>query len=459
MSGGKRVQRWHLWIEYGFVVAIMMGIGYTAWFYRENSYLPQPFFYEPDGVFMDWFSLSPYGYFRGAYDVNGTIYPPLSFVIMRIFSLPRCYNINSAEWARNCDWMGVAGLTGFIATNAVLTFFAFYKQDRSTFLPRAFAMSFGLPMIYTYERGNILLLAYTFVLLAFGPPLIRSARVRWFFGGLALNLKVYLIGAVLAPLLQRRWIQTEGIILWAAGIYLATYAFLGEGSPAEIVGNVTYYASGFAASNPLDLWYASSMVPVITLLNGEHFPINTYMNSDTANTLLMIATIVARTTQIFIVLSAAAIWLRPEAVPRHRGVYLAIAMAVTTSEVGGYTQILLLMFIFMERWQGIAKPLAIVMAYALCIPAEYVMGTEVYLTRFSWLHGSDVYAHYGLGLMALLRPLIAMLIVWCIASTTIHDVWVDIRHQGWKKRWRFRNDLPIMVGAGEAKPLSVSTER
>lgn len=456
MTVSKPERRWSLWLEYGFVAAIIVGMAYAAWFFRENGYLPQPFFYEPSGVFMDWYSLTYWGHYRGAYEIAGTIYPPLSFVILKTFSFKSCYINNSSEWARSCDWLGIWALSAILVINVVLTFMAFYKHDRRTFFPRAFALSLGLPMIYTYERGNLLLFCYACVLLAFGPPLIRSARARWFLGGMALNFKVYLIGALLAPLLQRRWIQTEGMIISAAVVYMATFAILGEGSPVEVYSNVAYYASGFGASNPLDLWYASSFVPVISLLRGETFPIHSVLNSDTAKLLLMFLLTMVRSTQLIIVLAAVAIWLRPEVVPRHRAIYFAIAMAVTTSEVGGYTEILLLLFVFMERWRGVARPLAILLAYALCIPAEYVVGTKVEIVRWSWLQGSDVIAQYGLGVLALLRPLVAMLIIWCIASVTLRDVWVDIRRQGWKTRWRFRRDFPIMVGEGAARPPNAS---
>jgi hypothetical protein len=30
-------------------------------------------------------------------------------------------------------------------------------------------------------------------------------------------------------------------------------------------------------------------------------------------------------------------------------------------------------------------------------------------------------------------------------------VWRDIQTQGWKNRWRYRRDLPIMVGEGTAR--------
>jgi hypothetical protein len=425
-------------------------MAYTIWFFRENGYLPQPFFYEPSGTFMDWYSLSYWGHYRGAYDIAGSIYPPLSFVVLKIFSFPSCYVNNVSEWARDCDWLGIVTLSGIMILNAVLTFMTFYKIDRQTFLPRAFALSLGLPMLFTFERGNMLLFCYTCVLLAFGP-LIRSARLRWFFGGLAINFKVYLFGAALAPLLHRRWTQTEGMIVSALVVYLITWVILGEGSPAEVYENVAYYANGIAASRVLDLWYPSSLVPAISLLRGESFPVTTILDSHIVDILLMVAVNVLRTTELLIVLAAIATWLRPEVVPRHRVIFLAIAMAVTTSEVSGYTQTMLILFVFMERWKGFARPLAISLSYSLCIPAEYVKTKLSPVIQWSWLQNTEVFGEYGVGFLSILRPIIVLLIVWCLASTTLYQVWADIQKQGWKTRWRYRRDFPVMLGEGSPR--------
>jgi hypothetical protein len=111
MTARKPRGRWHLWVEYGFVAAIVIAMAYTAWFFHENGHLPQPWFYEPWGTFMDWYSLANWGHFRGAYDIAGTIYPPLSFVVLKIFSFRRCYIDNASEAARDCDWLGIVALS------------------------------------------------------------------------------------------------------------------------------------------------------------------------------------------------------------------------------------------------------------------------------------------------------------------------------------------------------------
>jgi len=431
----RKVGGWKLAIEYFFVATIVAGIGYVVYFYINNLYLPQPFFYEPSGVFMDWYSLSYYGNHPGAYNVAGTIYPPLSFVIMKFASESACYQSTTGELSRACDPWGVVALISGLLLNVVLTFLTFRKLDRATAFPRAFALGLGLPMLYAFERGNMILFTYTCVLLGFGP-LLKSARLRWLFAGAAINFKVYLIGAALAPLLHRRWMQTEGILLSMVLVYLGTWAILGEGSPNQIIENVTFYGKTFGASRILDMWYPSSFIPAISLLKGTYFPISTLLDSRVSDALLVVCLILQHSAQLMILLAAAAIWLRPEAVPRHRSVFFAIAMALATSEAGGYTQIILLLFVFMERWRGIALPTAIIIAYLLCIPAEWVVAKVPPMVRWSYLANRDIIATYGVGVFAILRPILGIFIIWLLSAVTIRDVWSDYRKRGVKPRLR-----------------------
>lgn len=446
-------RRRSLRIEYAFAALIAAGLIWTAIYFYRFGYLPQPWFYEPSGTFMDWYSLAHWGHLPGAYDIERTIYPPLSFVVMKVFGQAECYRNAIGEPSRDCDHWGIYALSAMVVINLVLTTLAYRKLDRASYLPRAFAMSLGLPMLYAYERGNLILFCYGALLLAYGP-LLKSARLRWFFGGMTVNFKVYMIAAIVAPLLRRRWLQVEGMLIAAAAIYLVTWQILGEGSPQEILRNVTSYASSFGAGGVLDIWYAGSFVPVISLLKGETFPVLTILDSRSVDILLPTVVTYVRITQVMILLAAAASWLRPEVVPTTRMVFLAIAFALTTSEAGGYTQILLLMFVFMEPWRGRARPIAIVAAYFLCIPADIVIMGMPPLVRWSWLAGTEIIAQYGVGLLALLRPFFAYLIVHSLCAATLRDVWTDIRHQGWSHRWRYRHDTPMLPGIEPPRPAA-----
>jgi hypothetical protein len=108
-----------------------------------------------------------------------------------------------------------------------------------------------------------------------------------------------------------------------------------------------------------------------------------------------------------------------------------------TSESGGYTQMLLFFFIFMERWQGLARPIAIIVAYLLSIPADYVIDRYPPGVAESWIYGGPVFVDYVLTLGPFIRPLAVMIIAWCIAGLILADVRRDFatNHGGWRRRF------------------------
>lgn len=432
------------WLDYLMLVPVLASIGYTIWYFVRYHYLPQPFFYEPSGTWMDWYSLTQWSQHQGAYDIAQTIYPPLSFVIMRLFTFPHCYALTYSEEARQCDWIGGVALTAMWAINIPLTYFSFRKVDRTTALPRAIALTCGFPMLFAFERGNMLIFCYACMLLGFGP-LLRSARLRWVFAGLALNFKVYLVSAIVAPLVHRRWVAVEGMLVCAVLIYLATWYVLGEGSPMQVIRNIENYSGGFGAAAALDLWFPSSYIPVETLFTGT-FPIYVVVSSRQADLIVLGVATFTHCIQAMIVMAAASAWLRPEAVPPYRVVYLAVALALSASEAGGYTEMFLLTFIFMERWRGFGRCTAIVIGYILCISFDISLGKLPPVVRDSFLGHVEVIAEYGVGIMSLLRPGLCLITAGIMSGVTMHDVWTDIRTQGWHSRWRYRRDLPLFPG-------------
>ncbi|PZQ22207.1 MAG: hypothetical protein DI569_09215 [Sphingopyxis macrogoltabida] len=455
MTERSLAERIGLIVEYLFMLGIIVALGHMTWYFIEYGYLRQPFFYEPSGTWMDWFALSRYAHIKGAYDVELTIYPPLSFVFMKIFSISQCYHDNFGEEVRECDWLGMAFVCFTYVCAVVLTFWHFYKFDKRTFLPRAFAIAFGFPMLYGFERGNLVIIAFIFYVLAFGY-LLKSARLRWICAGFVINLKVYMIAPVMALLVRRRWVQVEAILISTLVIYVLSWLILGEGSPAQIVGNITYYSSGFGAQRILDLWYSSSLIPLRTLMESE-VPIYAALSSEQVEYVRLFAISYTYLAQGLVLLALAATWLRPEVVPPSRLLFFGAIFALSSSEAGGYTGIFLLFSIYMERWKGIARPAAIVLAYIICIPDDIIIPLGMPpLIRDSFLGNREVAAYLGIGPLSIFRPILMFTITILLASFTIRQVWVDIRQQGWKDRWRYRRDLPLFPGVLRPRPATAA---
>jgi hypothetical protein len=433
------------WLEPLLAISIAIGIIHAFWFVWMRGFLPPPFFYEPSDLWMDWFNTAYWAHNEGAYDTWGTIYPPLSFVFLRMVGNPACYVGTEGITSRDCDWIGAVVLHAFFILNIFLIARTFMKIDRTTALPRSFAVAAGLPMLYGLERGNLIIPTFTCMLLAYGP-LLKSARLRWLAAGLAINFKIYFIAALFPQLLRRRWRWFEGAILAALMVYLITYFAYGGGTPIEIYNNITYISDVYQAIGFLDLWYASTYQPLLSLLDGTFFPILSLIGSDAIEFWTLLLSILQFSTQISICIAAIFVWFRPESVPMFRLTNLGLLFALISIESNGYSQSIAILFIFMERWRGFGLKWAISVAYILSIPADYAFEYIGFAVRESYISGQLVTFQYATTIGPFLRPLLIMTIPFALSCVTIRDVWLDIQRQGWKGRIRFRSDAPIMLG-------------
>ena len=439
------------WLEPAFALLIASGLVFAMWHLWRWGYLPQPFFYEPFDMWGDWFNVVYWSYDPGTYDTYGSVYPPLSFVFLRIFSLGQCYNIGAQQTdfgaglpSRSCDWLGIATIHIIYLITLIIIARAFIKQDRRTALPRSYALGAGFPTLEALEHGNLIIPTLALVILAYGP-LVKSTKLRWLAVGLAVNFKIYVIATIFPQLLRRRWRWAEGAFLATALVYLLTYAVLGRGSPFEIYRNITAFASS-GASNLLDVWFPATFLALQALLENWQSPMGGILGSRNVDLLLVILPGLQHAVQISIVIAAAAAWLRPEVVSRYRLTNLALCLALVTSESGGYTVILPFFFTLMEKWRGAWVKWAIIAVYILCIPLDIPVDAAPETVRDTFLPGRMVIATYSIMIGPFIRPLFFYSIPFSLAMATIVDVWQDIRQQGWKDRWRFRRDAPLFVG-------------
>jgi len=446
------------WVEYGFAALILAGLAYCAWFLIINGYLPQPFFYEPFDTYADWFNTAFWARDKGTYDVWKTIYPPLSFVFIRIFGIDHCYperrpfDPSAGLAARDCDWLGLGTLYAIFFINLVLIWITFRRIDRRTAIPRTIAVGLGLPMADGLERGNLVLVSFACLLLAFAP-ILKRARSRWVAIGLAINFKVYLVAALVPLLAKRRWLWVECGLISAVIVYLVTFAILGRGTPAEIYENIRYFAT-LPAAQIMDLWYTTTYQPLMSLLEGDTFPFVLLIGSRNVELLQFIIPALQHATQAMIVMAILAVFLRPEVVPSYRVANLGLLLALITSEAGGYTQVYFMLLVMMEPWRGFARKWAISACYILAVPLDIAIDRTPPMARDLYFGDGATIINYHVTLGPFVRPLIIMTIAVALSLVTLREVWKDIREQGWRLRWRFRNDAPLLVGDGAARPAA-----
>src|SRR5471030_3119130 len=191
MAASPQRARLNTVIEGSLALAIGLALGLALWRFRKIGYLPQPFLYDLNYPLMGLYDTAYWANHSGVYDLGKSIYPPLSFVFLRLVTIHRCYGM-SAFGGRDCDWLVRWVILGFYVLNSGLVYRCFRQLDPHTALQRAVAMCLGLPMLYALECGNLIIVGFTFFLLGYGG-LVRSAPLRWAALGLSINFKPYLL--------------------------------------------------------------------------------------------------------------------------------------------------------------------------------------------------------------------------------------------------------------------------
>ncbi|MBV8684702.1 MAG: hypothetical protein JO111_17645, partial [Caulobacteraceae bacterium] len=343
--------------ELGLAALVVAGLACLTLFFLSHGYLPSPFFADKGESLMDWFETAYWSRTPGAYSQWGSVYPPLSFVVAHAFSNPACY-AHSSKIARLCDPWGAAILLGFLALGFATTFIAIRRAVGSNTVPRTIALCLGSSMLYGLERGNLVILAYPFFVLGFSNVL-RSGWQRIACAVVALNLKPYLLLSGVGWLARRRWAWLASLFASGAGLYLATWAAFGSGSPMEVLHNMAMPLRVPSRAG-LDLMGFSSSYDSLLLVIATpgQFPLAISPGG-----------VAALRGAVFLLIGSGWIgwWAcclgaarRPDLLSSQRLAAISLAVLFSICTPGGYSVIFLLFLVFLEKWEGVARKLALV---------------------------------------------------------------------------------------------------
>lgn len=402
-------------IELTLMAAVLASLGFAVTHFLEAGYLPQPFVLDTNDTFMDWFNTAFWANRPGAYDVWRSIYPPLSFVFLDLFSMPGCY-LSSPFHARDCDWFGRATIYAFYLIDVALLWIAFRRNDRRTAVPRTVAMALGLPLLFTLERGNLILAGLACFIIAHGP-IVRSTFWRHMATAATLNFKPYLIVPVLALVIRRDWRALELAGIATVALYLVTLAIVGSGSLGELASNMANWVT-FVAGQPWnEVNYSTSYAPL--LLIGKAVPLLQFVPSRLVETISWIVPVVIRTAQALALFVAVAAWFQPRALTHARLAAILMAAYLVTQSPGGYTQIFLLFLVLLEPWKGAGPKIAITACYLLCLIGDLPISTILDIDSNSWLSGRAVSPSFGLTVGHFVRPGLVVVILWALALDSL----------------------------------------
>lgn len=396
--------------------AVLASLAWTVSFFVARGYLPSPFVFDTNDTFMDWFNTAYWANNPGAYDVWRTIYPPLSFVFLDMFSLQGCY-LDSPFHARDCDWLGRATIYSFYVIDVVLVWLVMRRVDRATAPMRTIALGLGLPLLFTLERGNLIVVGFACFVLAHGP-LLQSRWLRALAGAATINFKPYLVLPMLADAVKRDWRPLEIAGIATILLYLLTLALVGAGTPGEIVSNTANWVVFQSGQVWNEINYSTSYAPLMLVENAP-IPLLQFVSSETVDTIILVASSVIRSTQVIALIALLAAWVQPGAVSRERIAALLLGAYLVTQSPGGYTQVFLLFLVFLEPWRRPGPIVAIICGYLLCLVGDWSISTVLELSTPSWLSGRPVEPAFGLTMGHFLRPGIIALLVWGLSVDTI----------------------------------------
>jgi hypothetical protein len=405
MSGlPLRGRHWAIAFEALCALAIIVAAGTTLAASIRAGYLVQPFIYITDDTFMDWFNTAWWGAHdegAGAYEVWGSIYPPISFVFLKLTTLQHCYVTDSLH-ARDCDWLGRVVMYSTFFLNIILVAVTYWRWDRVTAPFRVIAIGLGFPALYGLERGNLIMICFTFFFLAHAP-LLRSARLKWLAAAISINFKVYLIATLAASFARRRWLSMEAIAILTMLVYAFTYALYGKGMPNEIITNIISFADIAKLNSWQDVYAATSLNSLDRLLRDNALALR-YIDSDIVEWTLFILPKVVLLGQLSCVAAILATWLRPSSAPSTRLIAISVTLAIMTSEASGYTYMLVIAFVFFEPWKGKLRITALVLAYMLSLTTDYVFAYVLQQNQYSYWAGYNVHSQFGVALGHYVRP-------------------------------------------------------
>ena len=413
------------WILCGAILAGIAALGHNL---IAAGYLPEPFINDIGDTFMDWYNTAYWAHRPGAFQSWATVYPPFTFVFLKVFSVAHCYEV-TAVVGRTCDRTGALVLTFGLFVNAILVYLSYKRSGVSPAIPRAIAVSFGIPMLFAWERGNLIIPCFTFYVISYGG-LVRSAWVRMICSAVTINLKPYLLLVVATRVLRREWRWAEWVGISMALIYAVSYIILGEGTPFELLHNLVGYSKPADLPSVDVIRFTSTYLALMQLIESI-FPVMHFVGSAPIEWTERLVPVAMNLGMLGVLVCLAGALMQPLALSRNRLASLILILYLTTNNPGGYVLGFLLFFIFQEKMRGLFLPVVIVCAYIWCIPYDYPVVTIAHQIDGSYLTNWTVGHDLNLTLGELVRPGLLLLMEYALVATSLGDIYKRRRAAAW----------------------------
>jgi hypothetical protein len=231
--------------------------------FAQNGYLPSPFVSDKADTFMDFFHTMYWADEPGRYTDWGSVYPPLNFLFLkgvRWLLFGPVYESNAfalrdlakpfipyiiAAFAASALFVFRHDLwRGFTAAQKVLIFITFFLSP---------------PMLFSMERGNLIIFALGFLALALAKP----GWTRTFAIGMLINIKPYFALYLIAFAVSQRPRELISCTMMAGAIFLISGIVLDEHF-LEFLQNLLQFSQDEYLFSPREVLSLPSSVSAFT---------------------------------------------------------------------------------------------------------------------------------------------------------------------------------------------------
>jgi hypothetical protein len=193
--------------------------------FAENGYLPSPFVYDKADTFMDFFHSMYWADEPGRYTDWNSVYPPLNFLFLKGVRWLLFGQVHESDAFTLRD-SAKPFIPYIVAAFAASPLFAFRHDLWRGFTATQKALLFiscllSPPMLFTIERGNLIIFALGFLALALAKP----GWTRTFAIGMLINIKPYFALYLVAFAISQRPRELVSCTMMAGAIFLVSGIF------------------------------------------------------------------------------------------------------------------------------------------------------------------------------------------------------------------------------------------
>ena len=399
-------------LAYASLILLLNAAGflYFIYFLNDNGYLPSPFINDKSDTFMDLFNVLYWAYDDGRYTDWATVYPPLSFMILKIVNFVFAgggYG-DPANMRDNSQFAIVGICLTYLAIPAIILktrlWQDFLKPEKILIY---FSIILSSPMLFTLERGNLILLTPVLLALAIS----KIGMTRCIFIALLINIKPYFALLLIYYIARQNWkgLATASVL---SGLIFAILGLAIDDNFFSFFSNLLNFSQEAALFSLREVMALPSSISAFSYVlkhpDGAMFAAD-YLSSDS---LIMIVYSIETIKWCIIAIALAALFMKSKQL-RDSEIFTLLVIATCNLGiwVGGYTFILYITLIpiFIKLR---VKWIYIGLLSLIAMPLDVIPIIVAFIgEQYSYLATAHINIWWTLGLGSVIRPIANLILL------------------------------------------------